>query len=117
LPIDEIGFHSGDIRNQFSIGIGIIPADVNGIFSKDTEDTLRLLIEDIRQQTGLPLKLERHFDGTQRKNCPLFYTPLSQVVSEDAGGHDTDGQTRWENLELILNDFDRTLTNTDVRRV
>jgi hypothetical protein len=107
LPLDEIGWHSGDGRNFDSIGIEVIPMNEAGEFSKASIDTLRLLIQHIRKETGLDLPLKRHFDGTQGKPCPEFYTEFSPVTTID-NGVDINGQRRWEDLKLFLNDWDRT---------
>ena len=94
MPLDEIAWHSGDMRNFDSIGIEVIPASTNGEFSLKTLDTLKLLIQHIRKETGLDLSLKRHFDGTQGKPCPLYYTEFSDIAG---------GQQRWENLKEFLN--------------
>ena len=94
VPLNEIAWHSGDSRNQDSIGIEVIPMNVQGEFSRFTIDTLKLLVQHIRKETGKQLPLERHFDGAQKKDCPRFYTPLSEIAN---------GQERWENLKLFLN--------------
>jgi N-acetylmuramoyl-L-alanine amidase CwlA len=94
VPLDEVAWHSGDMRNYDSIGIEVIPMNVAGEFSKTTIETLKLLIQHIRQETGLDLQLKRHFDGTQGKPCPEYYTDLSKVPG---------GQQRWEELKLFLN--------------
>ncbi|MDR2923432.1 MAG: peptidoglycan recognition protein family protein [Treponema sp.] len=94
LPLNEVGWHSGDMRNYDSIGIEVIPMNVAGEFSKTTIETLKLLIQHIRQETGLDLPLKRHFDGVQGKPCPQYYTDFSKVPG---------GQQRWEELKQILN--------------
>jgi hypothetical protein len=94
LPLDEVGWHSGDSRNYNSIGIEVIPKNEQGEFGSITIDALKRLVQHIRDEIGLPLPLERHFDGTQKKDCPRYYTPLSDVG---------DGQQRWEELKLFLN--------------
>ena len=40
LPLNEVGWHSGDMRNYHSIGIEVIPMNTQGEFSKDTILTL-----------------------------------------------------------------------------
>lgn len=107
VPLNEIAWHSGDDRNFNSIGIEVIPINEAGEFSKSSIDTLRSLIQHIRKETGLDLPLKRHFDGTQGKPCPLFYTKFSPVITKDANGIDVNGQRRWEDLKLFLNDWDR----------
>ena len=109
LPLDEIGLHSGDTRNFHSIGIEVIPMNKEGEFSKHTIDTLRAVIKYIRQETGLDLSLERHYDGIQRKDCPRFYTPLSEVITKEEQYNNVEmkGEERWEYLKAYLNDWKR----------
>jgi hypothetical protein len=95
LPLDEVGWHSGDARNYDCIGIEVIPMNTEGEFSKTTIDTLKLLIKHIRKEIGLNLELERHYDGTQKKDCPKFYTPVTSLPES--------GQKRWEDLKVFLN--------------
>jgi len=111
IPLNEIAWHSGDDRNYNSIGIEVIPMNMDGEFSKTTIDTLRVLIQYIRDRTHLQLKLERHYDGIQKKDCPLFYTPLSNVITKDSNNINLNGQDRWKYLGLFLNDWNRNLTN------
>jgi len=103
LPLDEVGWHSGDSRNYESIGIEVIPKNEQGEFGSITIDTLQRLIQHIREEIGRPLPLERHFDGTQKKDCPRFYTPLSEIITKDTMGNDQRGEQRWEKLKLFLN--------------
>jgi len=108
--LDEVLWHSGDMRNYDSIGIEVIPMNIDGEFSMQSIDTLRLLIQHIRKETGLELPLKRHFDGTQGKPCPEYYTEFSKVITK-YNGVDINGQQRWEDLKLFLNDWDRTSKN------
>ena len=111
LPLNEIGLHSGDIRNHESIGIGVIPMNAEGQFSKETEDTLRLLIKHIRDTTGIQLPLERHHDGTQKKDCPRYYTEINDQIGVDGRvANPPGGDERWKDLVLFLNDFDRAVS-------
>ena len=103
IPLNEVAWHSGDMRNYDSIGIEIIPMSAAGEFSQTTLNTLKLLIRHIRQETGLDLPLKRHFDGTQGKPCPLFYTEFSTVITKDENGNSKNGQQRWEDLKQFLN--------------
>ncbi|MDR2965579.1 MAG: peptidoglycan recognition protein family protein [Treponema sp.] len=107
LPLNEVGWHAGDSRNFDSIGIEVIPMNIEGEFSKLSIDTLKLVIQHIRNEIGNNLKLERHFDGVQEKDCPRFYTPLSDMVTrEEQYNHvPMQGQERWEKLKLFLNDW------------
>jgi hypothetical protein len=59
------------------------------------------------------MKLERHYDGVQKKDCPLFYTPLSEVTTREKQYNEVPmkGDERWEYLKLFLNDWDRTSSN------
>jgi N-acetylmuramoyl-L-alanine amidase len=103
LPLNEIGWHSGDTRNHNSIGIEVIPANAAGEFSETTIDTLKQLVQHIRKETGMNLELERHFDGVQKKDCPRFYTSVISLL--DGGGRVANppgGQERWEVLKQSL---------------
>ena len=102
LPLDEVGWHSGDLRNYNSIGIEVVPMSIDGEFSRATIETLKLLVQHIRHETGRYLELERHYDGVQKKDCPKFYTPLSNAVTKDEFGYDLNGQERWERLRQFL---------------
>jgi hypothetical protein len=104
LPLDEVGFHSGDTRNFHCIGIEVIPMNTTGEFSKLTMNTLRLVIQHIRNEIGKDLMLERHHDGEQKKDCPRYYTPVTSFL--ESGGRVANpegGQQRWENLVNFLN--------------
>jgi len=105
LPLNEVGWHSGDDRNYESIGIEVIPMNNEGEFSKASIETLRLLIAHIRKEVGNSLTLERHYDGVQKKDCPRFYTPLSEVLTkENQQDNATEkGEQRWEKLKSFLN--------------
>jgi len=109
LPLDEIGWHSGDTRNYSAIGIEVVPMNTAGEFSETTQKTLKELVNFIRQQTGINLKLERHFDGIQKKDCPRFYTPVVSLL--DGGGRVANpegGQERWERLVEYLNETSKS---------
>ena len=95
LPLNEIGWHSGDLRNHDSIGIEVIPMNKEGEFSLTSLNTLKWLVQHIRKETGRELVLKRHFDGTQGKPCPLHYTDFSTIPG---------GQARWEELKIFLNE-------------
>jgi N-acetylmuramoyl-L-alanine amidase len=87
VPENEVAWHCGSKGNYTSLGIEVIPMNIAGQFSADTIDTLCQLLQ------GLPkVELLRHYDWTG-KNCPLYYTPLSDG-----------GQERWEALVKELND-------------
>jgi hypothetical protein len=103
LPLGEVGWHSGDSRNYGSIGIEVIPMNKEGEFSKVTVETLRELVRHIRKETGLALPLERHYDGLQKKDCPRFYTPCSEVITKDKNGEKQGGDQRWQELAEYLN--------------
>ncbi|MCL2252356.1 MAG: peptidoglycan recognition protein family protein [Treponema sp.] len=109
LPLDEIGWHSGDQRNYESIGIEVVPMNKAGEFSKTTIDTLHSLIKHIREEVNSNLTIERHFDGVQKKDCPRFYTSVTKNSGVDARIENPEGgDKRWEDLKLFLNDWDRT---------
>ena len=104
LPLEEIGRHSGDERNYYSIGVEVVPMNVAGEFSRQSISSLKELTRRIRFETGLDLKLERHFDGTQKKDCPRFYTPVVSLL--DGGGRTANpegGNSRWEELKRFIN--------------
>jgi N-acetyl-anhydromuramyl-L-alanine amidase AmpD len=103
LSLSMVGWHSGDYRNFDSIGIEVIPKNTEGEFSKETIGTLRELIQYIRNETRLPLTLERHYDGKQKKDCPRYYTAKSEVITKDANGEKQNGDQRWKELEMYLN--------------
>jgi N-acetylmuramoyl-L-alanine amidase len=98
VPLDEVAWHSGDMRNYDSIGIEVIPENTAGEFGYTTLGWLKELVQHIRQETGLDLPLKRHFDGVQGKPCPLYYTDFSEIPG---------GQKRWEELKLFLNGGNR----------
>jgi len=104
LPLNEVGWHSGNMRNYSSIGIEVSPKDATGEFSEKTINTLRELVGHIKKETNRNLELERHFDGFQKKDCPRFYTPLTSLF--EGGGRVVNpegGQQRWEILKSFLN--------------
>jgi len=103
LPMNEPGWHSGDARNYCSIGIEVIPMNTKGEFSALTIATLKELIRHIRQETGLNLPIERHYDGVQKKDCPRFYTPVIDLVGVDGRvTNPAGGEERWEALKSYL---------------
>ena len=95
LPLNEVGWHSGDSRNYHSVGIEVIPMDADGEFAQDTAETLKELVAHIRR-TYPCARLERHFDGAQKKDCPKWYTPLALDGKE--------GDERWIALRNYLDD-------------
>ena len=103
LPLNETGWHSGDARNYNSIGIEVVPMNEQGKFSESTIKTLKELIHKIRKDVDINLPLERHYDGVQKKDCPKFYSPLSNVITKDNFNNELNGQQRWENLVDFLN--------------
>ena len=104
LPLNEVGWHSGDARNQNSIGIEVIPMNLTGEFSRQTIESLKELIQHIRKETGKDLTLERHYDGTQKKDCPRYYTPVTSMVGVEGRASNPDGgDQRWEALKQFLN--------------
>ena len=105
LPLNEVGWHSGDARNYSSIGIEVMPMDAAGEFSRETIQTLKELVQHIREETGRNLEIERHFDGVQKKDCPRFYTPVANLVGvEGRAANPEGGGRRWEELKRILDD-------------
>jgi hypothetical protein len=95
MPHDEVAWHSGDMRNFSFIGIAAIPMNKHEEFSLSTIETLRFVVSHIRNILNFNPPLKRHFDGTQGKPCPIYYTDDSPI---------TGGQERWEELKRIVND-------------
>jgi N-acetylmuramoyl-L-alanine amidase CwlA len=85
IPLSEVAWHCGSKGNYSSIGIEVIPSNTEGRFSDQSIDTLIYCISTLPK-----VKLLRHYDWTQ-KNCPLYYTPLSEG-----------GQERWEWLKSAI---------------
>ena len=90
LPLNEVGWHSGDKRNYSSIGIEVIAQDESGVFSASLIASLKEVIALIRT-TYPDTNVVRHFDGVQKKDCPRYYTPLG------AGGEEA-----WETLKILI---------------
>jgi hypothetical protein len=87
IPTCEVAWHCGSSGNYSSIGIEVIPANLDGVFSAATISTLRELLASLP-----PLELLRHFDWT-KKDCPKWYTPLGKG-----------GDAAWEQLKKELKD-------------
>jgi N-acetylmuramoyl-L-alanine amidase len=81
VPDDEVAWHCGSEGNYTSIGIEVVPATNSGMFGADTISTLKALLKTL---PDVPLK--RHYDWTS-KDCPRYYTPLSEG-----------GSGRWDEL-------------------
>jgi N-acetylmuramoyl-L-alanine amidase len=83
IPQHEVAWHCGDAKgNRSSIGIEVIPCNVEGEFSTASIDTLRELLLHLP-----PVGLMRHYDWTG-KDCPLYYI----------------SQERWDELLKELKD-------------
>jgi hypothetical protein len=102
LPLNEVGWHSGDARNRHSIGIEVIPQHNDGSFSEPTKEKLKELIAYIRK-TYPEAKLERHFDGVQKKDCPRFYTNVT-AMGDGRLPNPAGGEERWIELRNYLDD-------------
>jgi len=103
LPLDEVGWHSGDGRNYYAIGIEVCPASVGGEFSQASIDSLRELIAYIRQIHPQAKQIVRHYDGVQKKDCPRYYTPIVSLL--DGGGrvdNPVGGDQRWDALREYI---------------
>jgi N-acetylmuramoyl-L-alanine amidase len=86
IPIDEVAWHCGNREGNYtSIGIEVIPMNEYGRFDIVTTQTLRELLKILPE-----VPLIRHFDWTG-KDCPKYYTPLSNRVG-------VNGQSEWEKL-------------------
>ena len=102
LPLNEVGWHSGDTRNRHSIGIEAIPMNASGAFAPATVETLKELVSLIRK-THPGARLARHYDGAQKKDCPRYYTPAMSLF--DGGGRVANpegGEERWVKLRDYL---------------
>jgi N-acetylmuramoyl-L-alanine amidase CwlA len=85
IPDGEVAWHCGCKGNYESFGIEVIPMNIEGRFSQESIDTLKQVVSHLA-----PTKILRHYDWTG-KDCPLYYTPLSD------GGDD-----RWRDLVAEL---------------
>lgn len=85
IPTGEVAWHCGSTGNFTSIGIEVIPMNIEGEFSTETIDTLRALLSKLPK-----LELKRHYDWTG-KDCPRWYTPAF-----------AEGEARWEELKKEL---------------
>lgn len=67
-PIDKIAWHAGcRAGNYSSIGIEVVPCNIQGRFSEKSIKTLKELLDTLPK-----LPLVRHFDWTG-KDCPRYY--------------------------------------------
>lgn len=81
-PLAKVAWHCGKpAGNRSSIGIEVVPYDVEGQFSILSIATLKAVLDDLFP--GLPVK--RHYDWSG-KECPLYYV---------------DGD-RWDSLKALL---------------
>lgn len=72
-PLDKIAWHAGcGAGNKSSIGIEVIPCNIQGRFSEKTISTLKELINTLPR-----LPLIRHYDWTG-KDCPKFYVDSNE---------------------------------------
>jgi N-acetylmuramoyl-L-alanine amidase CwlA len=85
IPTSEVAWHCGSKGNYTSLGIEVVPASIQGEFSETSIATLKELLGTLPH-----VELRRHYDWTG-KDCPLWYTPLSD------GGED-----RWNKLREEL---------------
>ena len=81
-PLDKVAWHCGNSKgNRSSIGIEVVPLDLEGQFSVLSINTLKALLDDLFP--GLPLF--RHYDWSG-KDCPKYY------IADD----------RWDKLKQLL---------------
>lgn len=67
-PIDKIAWHAGcRAGNITSIGIEVIPKNIEGEFSEKSIKTLKELLKTLPK-----IPLVRHYDWTGKK-CPAYY--------------------------------------------
>ena len=68
-PFDKVAWHAGNSRgNRSSIGIEVVPMNIEGEFSEASIATLREALDSLFP--GMPIK--RHHDWSG-KDCPRFY--------------------------------------------
>lgn len=67
IPDAEVAWHCGCKGNYSSIGIEVIPMNVEGQFSADSIATLKALLQHLPK-----VELKRHYDWTG-KDCPKYY--------------------------------------------
>lgn len=68
-PLDKVAWHAGcKAGNHTSIGIEVIPCNMQGRFSERTIRTLKELLGTLPR-----LPIVRHYDWTG-KDCPSYYT-------------------------------------------
>ena len=81
-PLDKVAWHCGNSKgNRSSIGIEVVPLDLEGQFSVLSINTLKAVLDDLFP--GLPIL--RHYDWSG-KACPLYYIE----------------EGRWERLKELL---------------
>lgn len=67
-PLDKVAWHAGcRAGNLTSIGIEVVPCNVQGRFSEKTIATLKELLDTLPR-----MPIIRHFDWTG-KDCPRYY--------------------------------------------
>lgn len=81
--------------------------NTNGQFSNHTIETLRDVIYSIRDIYPMA-QLTRHYDGIQKKDCPLFYTPFSKDVGINEKQREVRGDERWIHLRNFLDGVTNT---------
>jgi N-acetylmuramoyl-L-alanine amidase len=85
LPTTEVAWHCGCSGNYTSLGIEVVPSDMEGQFSAASIRSLKALLKTLPN-----VELKRHFDWTG-KDCPRYYTPLAMS-----------GDARWAELKQYL---------------
>lgn len=77
-PLDTVAWHAGcHTGNYQSIGIEVVPEDIDGRFSEKSIKTLKELIAYINEQVGTTLPVVRHYDWSGKK-CPQFYVDSNE---------------------------------------
>ena len=68
-PLDKVAWHAGcRAGNSTSIGIEVIPCNLQGRFSERSIRTLKELLDTMPR-----MQVVRHYDWTG-KDCPAYYT-------------------------------------------
>lgn len=73
-PTNKIAWHAGNQKgNETTIGIEVVPENVEGKFSDESIATLKELVRHIKSELGNQyLGLFRHYDWSG-KDCPKYY--------------------------------------------
>lgn len=80
-PLYKAAWHAGCPQGNYnSIGIEVIPKNVDGEFSEASIQTLRSLIKKLEEDVAMRLPIVRHYDWTG-KDCPKYYCNSNNWVN------------------------------------